>query len=95
MKLKTTRQADADIIDIYVRGAGEFGAAQAERYHEGLLATFQLLLENPRLARLYSAFDPPVRMYPYNAHLIVYRDEDDAVVIVRVLHGRQQWEQHL
>lgn len=95
MKLKTTRQADSDIIDIYVRGATEFGVAQAERYHEGLVATFALLQANPRLARQYTAFDPPVRMYPYNAHLIVYRDLEDAILIVRVLHGRQEWERHL
>jgi plasmid stabilization system protein ParE len=32
MSYKTTRQADQDIIDIYVRGAADFGLDQAERY---------------------------------------------------------------
>lgn len=33
MSYKTTRQADQDIIDIYVHGAAEFGVDQAEYYH--------------------------------------------------------------
>jgi toxin ParE1/3/4 len=40
MSYRTTRQADQDIIDIYVRGAADFGVAQAERYHVGLVAVF-------------------------------------------------------
>ncbi|MFH6783095.1 MULTISPECIES: type II toxin-antitoxin system RelE/ParE family toxin [Methylobacterium] len=35
---------------------------------------------------------PPVRLHPYGAHLIVYAVERDDILIVRVLHGRQDWE---
>lgn len=36
--------------------------------------------------------DPPVRLHPYRAHLVVYVAEADGVLIVRILHGRQDWE---
>jgi toxin ParE1/3/4 len=95
MSCKTTRQADQDIIDIYVHGVQEFGTAQVERYHQGLLRTFELLSANPRLARKRTEFVPPVRIHPFEAHLIIYMIWDDGILIVRVLHGRHKWELYL
>jgi toxin ParE1/3/4 len=95
MNYKTTRRADQDIIDIYVHGAASFGIDQAECYHEGLVSVFELLAENPYLARERSEFDPPVRLHPYQAHMIAYIIRDDELLIIRVLHGRQDWERYL
>jgi toxin ParE1/3/4 len=38
---------------------------------------------------------PPVRLHPYQAHMIVYVEEGAGVLIVRVLHGSQDWESAL
>jgi toxin ParE1/3/4 len=95
MAYRTTRQADHDIINIYLRGCQEFGRLQAERYHQGLTAMFELIADNPRIARERPEFRPPVRLHSYQANLIVYRLDDADVLIVRVLHGRQDWERHL
>ena len=95
MSYKTTRQADQDIVDIYVHGVQELGTAHAERYHQGLIRTFELLSANPRLARERTEFVPPVRIHPYEAHLILYMVRDDGILVVRVLHGRQEWERYL
>jgi toxin ParE1/3/4 len=65
MAYRTTRQADQDIIDIYLWGCQEFGQPQAERYHEGLAATLDLIADNPRIARERTEFNPPVRLHPY------------------------------
>lgn len=45
MRYRTTRLADQDIIDVYVRGVRNFSAAQAERYFGGLIDCFELLAE--------------------------------------------------
>ena len=90
MKYRTTEQADEDIVGIYLHGERIFGAAQAERYQDELFRAFALLGTNPKLARLREGFVPPVRLHPYGAHVIVYTADDD-VLIVRVLHGRQDW----
>ncbi|HJU15879.1 MAG TPA: type II toxin-antitoxin system RelE/ParE family toxin [Stellaceae bacterium] len=92
MAYRTTRQADQDIIDIYLRGCREFGQPQAERYHAGLAATLELIADNPRIARERTEFNPPVRLHPYQSHMIVYLLDDTGVLVVRVLYGRQDWE---
>ena len=94
MGYRTTNQADQDIIHIHLRGCQEFGQPQAERYNEGLAACFKLIQDNPRIAREHPGFIPPVRLHPYRSHLIVYRLDDVGVLIVRVLHGRQEWERY-
>ena len=95
MTYRTTRQADQDIIDIYFYGCRQFGVEQAERYHEGLAAILDLIAHNPYMARERPEFTPPVRLYPYRSHLIVYRLDDAGVLVVRILHGRQDWGRHL
>lgn len=95
MVYRTTRQADQDIIDLYVHGAVEFGADQAEIYHHGLAEIFDLPADNPTLARERSEFAPPICNHPYRSHLVVYTIEKEGVLIVRVLHRRQEWEQLL
>ncbi len=95
MSYETTRQADQDIIDIYARSVAGFGVDQAECYHRGMVSVFELLSENPRLARERPEFDPPVRLHPYQAHMIAYTAQDGGILIIRILHGRQEWERYL
>ncbi len=97
MTYRTTRQADQDIIDIHLRGCQEFGQSQAEQYHVGLpgARTFDPIADNPRMAREWPEFTPPVRLRPWRSHLIVYVLADADFLIVRVLHGRQEWERYL
>jgi toxin ParE1/3/4 len=92
---RTTHRADQDIIDIYLRGVADFGAVQAEQYHHGLGAAFALLAANPRLARLRLEFVPPVSLHPYRAHLVVYVEDGAGILVLRVLHARQDWLRHL
>ena len=92
MIFRTSPQADEDIADLYVAGARSFGVAQAERYQDGLFSAFQMLADNPLMARERRELTPPVRLHPYQAHMIVYVEQGAGVLIVRVLHGRQDWE---
>jgi toxin ParE1/3/4 len=92
MPYRTTRQADQDIIGIYLWGCREYGQAQAERYHAELAATLDLIADNPRIARERAELTPPVRLHPFQSHMIVYLLDESGVLIIRVLHGRQDWE---
>jgi toxin ParE1/3/4 len=89
---RLTNAAEADITAIFLRGASEFGLAQAEKYHSGLERKFELLAANPRAARERDEFSPPVRLHPFGVHVVVYRIVGEGILIVRVLHGRQDWE---
>jgi toxin ParE1/3/4 len=91
-RYRLTRKAAQDVRAIYRRGGELFGDRQAELYHRSLETTFELIADNPRLARLRDEIRPPVRVHPHGAHLIVYLvDKSGDVLIIRVYHGRENW----
>lgn len=89
MAIRTTSQAEEDVAEIYVYGAMNFGFNRAQRYANGLRSAFDTLAGMPRMAREHDEFIPPMRVFAFFAHLIVYFIEDEDVVIARVLHHRQ------
>lgn len=96
MAYRITEEAASDIVEIYVYGAQTFGTVQAERYHAGLEIAFERIAAQPLLMRERTEIQPPVRVYPKDAHIIVYLiEESGGVLIIRVLHHRQDWEHHL
>ncbi|KQP61515.1 hypothetical protein ASG40_02240 [Methylobacterium sp. Leaf399] len=92
---RTTNRADLDIAHIYGHGERAFGIEQAERYQAGLFDAFDVLARNPHLAHERQEITPPVRIHPHGVHVIVYAVRDTGILIVRVLHGRQDWERWL
>jgi toxin ParE1/3/4 len=89
---RLTNAAAEDVAAIFVRGAAEYGLAQAEKYHAGLERIFEFLAANPRAARERDEFSPPVRLHPFGVHIVVYRIVGEDILVVRVLHERQDWE---
>lgn len=90
-----TREAEADIIDIYLHGARHFGLADADAYHDCLEKTFELLAAFPQMARERPELDPPMRVHPCGSHVIIYTiDPDGSIHIIRVRHGSEDWTSH-
>ena len=92
---RTTVQADEDIIAIYVEGVRQFGVKQAESYLGSLVDCFFLLAEQPGLGRRYIGLRASVRLHFHDRHVIAYSDATSDILIIRVLHGRSDWERHL
>jgi toxin ParE1/3/4 len=89
---RLTAAAVSDITSMFLEGLEQFGLPQADRYHQGLAEAFDFLAQFPRAARAREELHPPVRIYPYQSHLIIYELEpDDRVLILRVRHGREDW----
>ena len=92
MSFKLSVGAEEDIIAIAEQGARMFGVDQAKRYHDELFELFDLITANPHIARERNEIEPPVRIHPFKAHLIVYRVEHDGkIFVVRIRHGHEDW----
>lgn len=92
MRFSLSVEAEEDIIEIAEQGVRTFGSVQARRYHDELFAVFDLIAENPRIAREREEISPPVRIHPFKAHLVVYRiEENGAILVVRIRHGHEDW----
>ena len=81
--------AEQDIADIWVDGADRWGVDQADRYFDAMVNLFNLLSEQPEIARLRDEFSPPVRIHPYGSHAVVYKTVETGIAIIRVLHNRR------
>jgi toxin ParE1/3/4 len=89
---RLTRRADDDILSAYLQGHALFGERQADRYHAGLHALFQQLADHPGMARLRPEITPPVRAFSFKAHVVIYEDAPEGVVILSVRHGHEDWQ---
>ena len=64
MAIEFSRAAEEYLIRIFLYGIKEHGPAHAERYKTRLGQIFQVLSDNPEIARLRLEITPPVRVYP-------------------------------
>lgn len=93
MAYRLTAKAEDDVISVFLQGVMLFGERQAEAYHHELTRLFALIAENPSMARERRELDPPMRVHPHKAHLVIYRVEDDGdVLIVRLRHAGEDWD---
>ena len=60
-------------------------------YRDHLLRAFEFLAQFPRAARLRTELRPPVRIHFCRSHIIVYRENDAGILILRVRRGREDW----
>ncbi|AWB23006.1 type II toxin-antitoxin system RelE/ParE family toxin [Methylobacterium currus] len=89
---RTTRQADEDFYDLFADGVLNVSQARAEAHEAELFRTFARLAADPRTARERRDLPPPARLHPDGAHPIISAVERDHILIVRNLHGRQDWD---
>lgn len=89
---RLTSLAASDVQAVYVQSHDLFGAGQAETYHAGLHKTFQKLAVAPLQTRLRTEYEPPVHIFTFKAHVIVYETEVGGdIVILRVRHAHEDW----
>lgn len=68
-----------------------FGVRHAQNYVLEFLDVFDTLAANPLMAPERQAASQKVRLMPHRSHNILYVVENEDVVILRVLHGLQDW----
>lgn len=94
MRHRLSADAVADIRRLYRKSVTQFGLAHADRYVARLENAFRAIAEFPNAYPERSQING-ARIKPYEAHHILYRVRTDEVVILRVLHGRQDLKRYL
>ena len=74
--IEISKEARKDIIEIYLFGANQFGASQAERYQDGLLTKIETLAALPALWRPLKTTKSEYFRVNYQSHAIYFRNED-------------------
>lgn len=90
-----TPRAQKDLSDIWDYTAQNWGVRQAELYIRLIQAAVRDLAANPGMGKACDHIRMGYRRRPVGSHVIFYRTAEDAIDIVRILHGCTDFERHL
>lgn len=96
-RLEITPQAQFDLDDIWLYVASSSGSVDAgDRILDRLYASIRGISENPGIGHLREDLTAKrLRFFSVFSYLIVYREAEDAVEILRILHGAREVEELL
>lgn len=80
-----------DLDAIWDHSARKWSVGQADTYTRDLAADMAFLVQHPQIAPERREVRPPVRLYRSGSHLIIYRVEAGWILVLRVVHARQNW----
>lgn len=90
-KLRISAKAQDDIRSIAIYTQKTWGVEQRRKYLDGMNAAFERLADMPLMAPERQDIDPPVRIYRYLRHLLVYIVQDEGIFVIRVRHHSEDW----
>lgn len=90
-----TEEAERDLEAIIDHTLEQWGAAQADRYIDGLEEMLALLADNPRMGSGREEISPGLYSFPHESHMIYYVQDHRKIVVIRVLHGRMDPTNHM
>ena len=86
---RLSNTADADLLGIAHYTMSQFGRRQAMTYSDGFAHCFEMISENPKIGRTLDTIRLGLRCFNYKSHGVYYMETDLGVLVVRVLHERQ------
>lgn len=89
MTYRLTRDARADLDDIWDYTAKTWAEDQAEVYNSKLVETFARAVASPLTGRDRSSMVQDMRSLTSGRHVVFYRRLDGEVVILRIVHQRR------
>jgi len=95
MKLVLTQAALEDLRAVRAYTLAHWGEAQETRYLDRLWARFESIRATPERHRIRPDLFPGCRIAAEGRHVILFRTNDDALEIVRVLHVAMDYRRHL
>ncbi len=93
-KLRFSRRAEADLLDIAEYTLSKWGKFQAADYLNEIENCCRLLADNPSLGRHCDDIRPGLHRHEHGKHVLFYRREGGGILISRILHERMLPERH-
>jgi toxin ParE1/3/4 len=94
-KIKVSREARADLKGIFEYTQQTWGRAQADKYLGMIERACYFLAKHPTSGRACDEFVPGLKCYPAGKHYIFYRNREDTIEVVRVLHQAMDVSRHI
>jgi toxin ParE1/3/4 len=88
-------RARADLDEIWSYTMQRWGVDQAERYLRRIAEAVDLITENPDLGRNCDHVRQGYQKYPVGSHVLFYRQIQDMIDVVRILHRQMDFDRHL
>jgi len=93
LKISQTEPALADLAKVFAHGREQFGEVKAEAFIRSIFDRFDLLSEAPEIGPSRDWIKPGLRLYFLPAPVVIaYRFTEEDLVILRVFHGREDYE---
>lgn len=89
MKYRFSPEARADLEEAWLYTASEWGIEQADRYAAGIAARIDSVLELPNTGSPLTGVAMGYRKIRSGQHLAIYRVTGEELIVVRVLHERE------
>jgi toxin ParE1/3/4 len=87
--------AQSDLREIVAQSRQAWGKVQATRYASDIAAALKKIGAHPDRYPLFGAERPDVRRLRSGRHILFYREDAEAVAVLRILHERMDHERHL
>ncbi len=88
MKIRLTRPAVRDLAEIGRYTRDRWGEKQARRYRAAISARLRWLCQNKSLWHARPELHEGICTYPEHSHVIVFKEYEDGIEILRILHER-------
>ena len=86
VQIRISPRASSDLIEIWSYIADD-SVANADTFIDKLYQTIQTLANQPGSGRRREELAPGILSFPYGRYIIFYRASQNAIELVRVLHG--------
>jgi len=87
--------AQTDLNNIRNFTLNHWGDSKARDYLNQIKKHFLMLMHNPSFGLDRSIISPSLRSFGVGSHVIFYRNMDNCLQIIRILHHKQDPQRHL
>jgi toxin ParE1/3/4 len=88
-RIRLSREADQDLADIGLYTRREWGREQYAHYSAALRRALRSVRDHPHLGQARDDLFPGCRGFNVEQHVIYYKPEPGEIVVLRILHSRQ------